>query len=85
MEPTEEQTRMSSSQGEEDEGSGVSGETLEGLASLRWQREDGCMSRREGGQRTPMTHRVNTLSNTPGGQQNRNREDSDDDEEGENR
>ena len=85
MEPTEEQTRMSSSQGEEDEGSGVSGETLEGLASLRWQREDGRILRREGGQRIPTTHRVNTLSNTPGGQQARNREDSDDDDEGENR
>ena len=32
-----------------------------------------------------MIHRVNTLSNIPGGQQNRNREDSDDDEKGENR
>ena len=85
MEPTEEQTRMSSSQGEEDEGSGVPGEALEGLASLRWQREDGRMSRREGGQRTPTTHRVNTLSNAPGGQQTRNREDSDDDDEGDNR
>ena len=85
MELIEEQTRMFSSQGEEDEGSGVSGETLEGLASLRWQREDGRMSRREGGQRTPTTHRVNTLSNAPGGQQTRNREDSDDDDEGENR
>ena len=76
---------MSSSQGEEDEGSGVSRETLEKLASLRWQREDGRMSCREGGQRTPMIHPVNMLSNTPGGQQTRNREDSDDNKEGENR
>ena len=40
---------------------------------------------REGGQRRPMIHRVNTLSNIPGGQQTRNREDSDNDKEGENR
>ena len=85
MEPIEEQTCMSSSQGKEDEGSGVSRETLEGLALLQWQREDGRMSRREGGQRTPMIHRVNMLSNTPGGQQTRNREDSDNNKEGENR
>ena len=43
------------------------------------------MSRRERGQRILTTHRVNTLSNAPGGQQTRNREDSDDDDEGENR
>ena len=50
MESTEEQTRMSSSQGEEDEGSGVSGETLEGLASCYdgSERMDACRVVKEG-------------------------------------
>ena len=49
MEPIEEQTRMLSSQGKEDEGSRVSGEIPEGLALLRWQREDRRISCHEGG------------------------------------
>ena len=71
MEPTDEQDVVFPSQGDGEEAENIDREQLEGLASLRWQREESSrMSHRETGCRTlmPTPYRVIALQKAAVGQ-----------------
>ena len=69
MEPTEgTEQSYNPLQGEGTENEATAQEITEGLASMRWQREGGRMSRREGSRQSSTPLRVNAMSSATGGQ-----------------
>ena len=69
MEPTEgPEQSYDPSQGEGTENEVTTREITEGLASMRWQREGGRMSRQEGSRQSSTLLRVNAMSSATGGQ-----------------
>lgn len=79
MDSRDEQNRPSS-RGEDDTENAPVEVITEGLASMRWHREEGRVTCREDGRRTPTPHRVNLMPSAQAGPPDRGDSEGDDDE-----